>query len=754
MKRTTATLLVLTLAACQGPVQAPATQPETPAVTTAAGATMTMDASFESSIANAQVQDWSSNTFNSEAILAGREQRAQSMAGYKVNYTSFSAPTWTKGFTGAKVTNAVAYAFKNVYATGPLPAGGDRLMVMTNAARGTSNFFVVDPTDGTTLNGTGWDVLTTVGAPAGSKVDNSAISLSALGTQALFVTTGGYFGAIRTSDGAKGAGVSLGAGRQTSGSAPYIDNSAAPGIDGRMSVWVATTDALNAVGQLHHLTYESSATPAWSAPSTFTISGPSADGTGGTLTAAGFKASPIAWRGKVYVGDVAGRFWEYTIATNTARYWDLSPFSGVAVDQILAPVAFDIGNNLNVNKLFVACGIRVFWVDPVSNVVVPSQNLVLDTATSTPGPRLQDALDTYTYSGTAVPANTAVETISVASDRNVSNPSINNWEVTGSDGYNTPTDGRPVSGYIRFNIGAGAFGGRLPIAATLTMTVDNYCIPNASDAGSIYRASNYLRNPGTGFDTGALWTRGNLNWSNQPRLLVPLPFSRRNGPAAQFAKITWNVSGAVPRDGDNYTFVMRGTGKQYAGAACAALTSPGYYGCTATAARRPTLNVTCSPYGVGGAIKAQPILLSSGANPKLYVANSNALFELNYRDTGTFADAAETYFSLTAAGRGGAGNVGVTAASKFLQNPVTTALGRTGSQYYIYACDDNAAQRPHVNKFRIPLNRAANADDLTQVYDLPVGGGRTTHYMTWDYFGGSLYFADQAGTSTLYRLRQ
>src|SRR5688572_30077490 len=114
MKRGLASLLVLTLAACQGPVPTPAGAPFTePArVTTAAlpGASLTIAPTFEDAIANAQVQDWSSNTFNSEAILETREKRAQAMAGYRVAYTGFAAPSWTRAFTGAKVSNAVGYA--------------------------------------------------------------------------------------------------------------------------------------------------------------------------------------------------------------------------------------------------------------------------------------------------------------------------------------------------------------------------------------------------------------------------------------------------------------------------------------------------------------------------------------------------------------------------------------------------------------------------------------------------------------------
>ncbi|MFP5503452.1 MAG: hypothetical protein ACLGIN_13265, partial [Candidatus Sericytochromatia bacterium] len=355
-----APVLALAVVSCQSPLM-----PTGPA----GAPSMAIDMqAFEQAVGASPVIDWSSHTFASEAILEARQAASARLAGYKVSYTGFSAPVWTKTHAGLQVSNSPAFAFANVYAAGPGPNPGDRVMYMTNGPRGTRQFFIVDASTGSALNGMGWDALTTVGAPGGSKVDGSAITLSAAGTQALFVTTGAYFGAIKVSahdaTGERMAGVSLGAGRRVVNGAPFIDNSANPGIDSRMSVWVSTTDGTDSVGQLHHLTYDSGT---WSAPRAITVRGPAADGTAGNVTASGFKASPVVWRGKVYIGDVDGRFWEYDIASDSARYWDLSPFSGVAEDQIVAPAAFDIGGNLAVTKVFVSCGLRVFWIDPATN---------------------------------------------------------------------------------------------------------------------------------------------------------------------------------------------------------------------------------------------------------------------------------------------------------------------------------------------------------------------------------------------------
>ncbi|MOA67468.1 hypothetical protein D3C78_1946660 [compost metagenome] len=55
----------------------------------------------------------------------------------------------------------------------------------------------------------------------------------------------------------------------------------------------------------------------------------------------------------------------------------------------------------------------------------------------------------------------------------------------------------------------------------------------------------------------------------------------------------------------------------------------------------------------------------------------------------------------------------------------------------------------------MPFNEAPNQDDLVQTYNLPAGSLRSTAFLTWDFFGGSVYFADQGLiTSTLYRLPQ
>lgn len=732
-----------------------------PPITMAFERTAVVDAMAKSSVV-----DWSSATFASPTLQASRQERGQQAASYRVSATNFAAPAWTKTSavpTTGVISNAVAYAFTDpVWQTGPLAS--DRLIYMTNAQRGFRNFFVVNPATGAPLNGTGWDALTLVTAPAGTRVDNSAVTLSTKGTQAMFVATNGYFGAVsfETATGVKQAGIQLtanpaGPAQQVVGGAPFINNSAAPGIDERMEVWCATTNAAGSVGTLHRLNYNKAANPAWTyvGGRGINVSGPAADGSAGTVTAAGFKTSPVAWMGRVYIGDTAGRLWEYNIATGTSRYWDLSPFSGVATDQILAPVAINIGNSDAVEDVFVSCGNRVFWIDPVSNAVVPSQVLAVDAATSTPGPELQGTLAGYVYEGTTLPDIVAADTWSVGSNFNVGNTNFGR-EIVGSYGYTTPTDGRPVSGYIKFNVPNNAYTGRLPVSASMVLTCDDYVVPNVSDAGSIFRASKFLKNA-SGQDTTTQWAYTNMTWQNQPRLLVNTPFSTLNGPSVRYQKMTWNVSGAVPRDGDTYSFVLRGNGKQYNPGA-ATVTAPGYYGAAATpAGYRPVLRVRCSNFGVTGAIKTQPILITMSSGSYIYVANSNALFQLDFGSSGAFANAANTRFSLLAAGRSGAGLLGPvnTLLNRFVQNSVTTALSMTGPNFFIYTCDENTTGIPRLNKFRVPFNTAANADDLVQTYNLPVGSQRTTPYLTWDFLGGSIYFADQHGTtSTLYRMQQ
>jgi hypothetical protein len=654
----------------------------------------------------------------------------------------------------------------------------DRLMYMTNALKGTRNFFVSDPATGAVLNGpsaNGFDALTLVGAPAADRVDRSAISLSAEGTQAMFNTNAAYFGAVgfsNMSTGVKTAGIQLGGtGQLCQGSAPFINNSAYPGLDSLMEVWCSTTNAAGTTGYLHKLTYVRGRTPAeWTYGGALTVSGPAADGTAGTVSAAGFTASPIAWNGKVYIGDMAGRLWEYTIATGAARYWDLSPFSGVASAQIIAPAAININWSDDVEDIFVSCGNRVFWVDPVANTMTPSVVLAVDKqAATTPwSTNLQGGLDTYAFTGVTKPDIYGTEAWSMGSNFNPSNNTYGN-ELVGAYGYATPTDGKPVTGYMRFDVPANAFGG-VPISAKLWLTCDPFTISNGSDVGSIFRCSNFLRNATTGLDTTTKWTAAlldnNNGWKQQPRLLVPNPFSSRNGPVTNGVRYAWNISGAVPRDNDTYTFAIRGKDKQYASAGAAPNgVAPGYYGTEDNAGganpsrRRPALEVLVSNYGMAGAIRAQPILLFSGAQQFVCVANSNAVFQLEFTNNGAFTSTASTLFSLLEGGR--TGGIGPVTAGKFVQNNVTTSLSMTGSQFYLYVCDDNGLGTPHLNKFKMPLTVAPNADDLVQVYNMPAGSLRSTPFLTWDFLGGSLYFADQGGLapsvlpkSTLYRLPQ
>jgi hypothetical protein len=756
-------LMVATLAlatACQG---APIMVAEAPVAPPPA--TMALDvAPVEQALIDSRTVDWSSRTFASPRLLEAQQRLAAKQSGYRVAAAAWpSAAVWTR--TGlSQISNAVAYAFNDpVWATGPNPMPGDRLMVMSNTAKGSgNNFFVLNPVTGATLNGAGWNAMASGVIPGGSRVDQSALTLSTKGTQAMFVTTNGYFGAISTANGAQTAAFQLGTNQQTVRSAPFVNNSAAPGLDDHLQVWCATTNAATTVGQLHRLDYNKAAGTPWTYSGALQVRGPAADGSAGTITAAGFKASPVAWMGKVYIGDVLGRLWEYDITSGAARYWDMSPFAGLGSDMILAPVAIDIGAGGAVTHVFVACGARVFWIDPVTEAMTPSQNLLVDTATNTPGPKLQGSLNGYTFTGTNLAAIQAADSISCGpygSGFDNDNDNFGN-EIVGSFHIN-PGDNRPVTGYVRFNIPANYFSGRMPVSATLTMTIDNYTVPDTSDAGSIYRASTFLSSNTLTRDTTTQWTSNNMNANNQPRLLVPNPFSQRNGPARpDGTPYDWNVAGAVPRDNTSYSFAMRGSNKVYYGTAGAPNAAPGYYGAfygtnATQRARRPRLTVRVANTGLRGPVLGQPVLLALSPNPKLYVANSNTLFELDYTDPGRFGNAAETYFSLTTSGRGGGGNAGVIDGGlKHYQNAATAALGSDGANYYAYVCDENGLGVPHLNKYRLPLNRAANADSLTHVFNLPSGSLGTTPYVTWDYFNGSLYFASQGVGSTVYRLKQ
>src|SRR5690606_13958705 len=135
-------------------------------------------------------------------------------AGYKLAYTGFPGPVWTKSHITANkgtVSNAVAYAFTDAFHQTTM-APTDRLIYMTNAKKGTRNFFIADPATGNVLTGPrangadqGWDRLTLGGAPNIAQVHHSAVTLSTGSTQARSVTTDGYFGAVSFGNAATGA---------------------------------------------------------------------------------------------------------------------------------------------------------------------------------------------------------------------------------------------------------------------------------------------------------------------------------------------------------------------------------------------------------------------------------------------------------------------------------------------------------------------------------------------------------------------
>ena len=199
--------------------------------------------------------DWTQHTIVSRYLSQTYAARASQRKAYHLN--AFPTAQWTKGFNVAsqgRLTNTPAFSPTDpAYSMALGPA--DRLLTMTNRAKGGNNFFVQNPSTGAITNngGAGWDALTIVGAPNGSQVDGSSLTVSNAGTFGMFVTTGAYFGCINTRTGAKVAGIQLGTNQSCVNSAPWVDYSANGDTEGRLSIWCATTNASGSAGQLYHI---------------------------------------------------------------------------------------------------------------------------------------------------------------------------------------------------------------------------------------------------------------------------------------------------------------------------------------------------------------------------------------------------------------------------------------------------------------------------------------------------------------------
>jgi hypothetical protein len=150
-------------------------------------------------------------------------------------------------------------------------------------------------------------------------------------------------------------------------------------------------------------------------------------------------------------------------------------------------------------------------------------------------------------------------------------------------------------------------------------------------------------------------------------------------------------------------------------------TEPKLYVTLDTAAKAPTAN----------GVQTQPSVDS--VRQKVWVAASNAVFELSYADANAFQAKSSVSYSLTAAGRA----VGPTSneSPRRYVMPKGNVLF-TGSRLLV-ADADPAGNRFFVNTFDATLSGAT--DSLLRHHDAGTGSGQIGEQMLFDYASGSAY---------------
>ncbi|HEY9724315.1 MAG TPA: hypothetical protein V6D47_20100 [Oscillatoriaceae cyanobacterium] len=384
--------LVLSLAACHlaSPLQPPA------AATTRLDPSKLLD-----DLAHKSNVSWEDGVLSSAPLLEARRSHA-----YHTTAIGTGTLSWSKAM-GAATSSAPAFLLSNVYASGPNPGANDRLFAVTDT--GTLNEY--DPSTGNLL-------ASKSGLGSFSK---TALMISADSARIYLPTTTGNLVIVD----AKTLNVLYNQKISRSGftaSAPFVDYDAA--TVGTGGVYGANENLylLSNDGSLYRVNVHGStvlSVDAWPASNGTDVANPEPSwGTNhaipyGVAVSAG--DYPIVWNSKAYFGSKSGTFYKVNLTNPNSpavTSWNLAAYtsstgSGAA---ITAPSAIDLNTStFDVNAIFVPCGDRVDWIDPVGGSVTSSPSLTLDhIPTAIAGP-----LSGYAPKSTSVKSYTASDWVSI-----------------------------------------------------------------------------------------------------------------------------------------------------------------------------------------------------------------------------------------------------------------------------------------------------------------------------------------------------
>jgi hypothetical protein len=660
------------------------------------------------------------NTNRQDSMFDGyqpvRERRKQTS--YKLQATAISAATWTRAL-GSVSSNFPAYAHTDLSYSfaGPLPQAGERVYAVTDAGM----VYKVDATAGTVIAGWPKNALTALASPG--TIHGSGLELSADNTRIYLLTTGGYFVCLNASTGAQIFTQQLTATSGFNNIAPFIDYSSGPDANAETLYAVANDGSIYRVAVNNGSSF---VVTSWS---------PAAIGYPGAVTVTTY--APV-WKKQAYVGDANGQVYRVDLSGGAPviKTWYPSHLTSGNSKAIVAPVALDFDNSLNVSRIFVSCGDRVCWIDPTmaanDEALTVSPPLVVDATRPSYG-----VLSSYTYASTITKTYLPSDWISIA-QTNANAPTrwglagsgSPNKNLIGSAGYTSAGDGDQCLGYVHFSIPVNDFSGFCPVGVSLSLSA---ATASASETVSVFPASNYQAGTSVSWN-GYAGGAPDVDFSNRPNLLAGgAAVGSYTGAITASSGVTGNprctipITGLMPTDGSDNTYALMSTGKARSTAIQWLIASSG--------ATAPTLTVTLASAAdtpAGNGIQCEPSV--DGSTNKVWVVGSNALFELDTTSKATFQAAAKTRYDLTSAGLGASGAPGPTSGGSYVF-PAGNAL-YDGTRMMV-ASYNPSSTRLMLDQFSVPLWTAF--DSLTYYFDGGATSAQVGTAMLWDYPSGSLY---------------
>jgi hypothetical protein len=359
--------------------------------------------------------------------------------------------------------------------------------------------------------------------------------------------------------------------------------------------------------------------------------------------------------------------------------------------------------------------------------LVPGETYDMSSSGGSPYELAFDAADTV-YVANANPSFSA-------GSLNVITQSLGNTgDIFATSYRGAPGDNNDSFGFMRFKWANNAFN-NLPVAdARLTLTQNN---STSGDNLTFYTADN-VRADGTLWNGYLGGATPNTDWDTRPNVRVPF-FSLANGAPGAGQVLTVQVpppadKANVAGDAANahYTLAVQSTNR--------ALKAAVHWfsdNTNSSAAQLPTLTIKTNSYAqlsTAQGIACQPTI--DITTQHVYLAASNALFDLDYSSKGKFATPANVYYNFTTAGgSAGYGPVNTGTTPKTFLNATGNALLTLNGRVVIPDVTPTGALS--LSNFNTNLARTGNR--LVTSTDITPGTGGVNTQMLFDYDGGSAY---------------